>query len=170
MMLFKKHNPLQVDLAPHNLHPLPPLESREQPHGNFQTLTPTVWVIWPCSLKMEKKKIQIVQMGLCDINNSLGGVLEPQSVIRAKNHKVSAQAIENVWQAAMTWGSTAVQRGLREVADWGLVHLPRTARSPRARGRRLQGTIPRIFRRFLGSRLRVGETRSCVSRWVEGSQ
>lgn len=48
--------------------------------------------------------MQIVQMGLCDINNSPGGVLDPQSVTRAKNHKVSAQAIENVWQAAMTWG------------------------------------------------------------------
>lgn len=75
---------------------------------------------------MEKKKMQIVQMGLCDINNSPGGVLDPQSVTRAKNHKVSAQAIENVWQAAMTWGSTAVQRGLREVADCGLVHLQQT--------------------------------------------
>lgn len=70
--------------------------------------------------------MQIVQMGLCDINNSLGGVLEPQSVTRAKNHKVSAQAIENAWQTAMTWGSTAVQRGLREVTDWSLVHLQQT--------------------------------------------
>ena len=64
-------------------------------------------------------------MGVCDINNSLGGVLEPQSVTVAKNHKVSAQPIENVWQAAMTWG-LAVQRELREVADWGLVHLQQT--------------------------------------------
>lgn len=37
--------------------------------------------------------MQIVQMGLCDINNSPGGVLEPHSVTRAKNHKVSAQAL-----------------------------------------------------------------------------
>lgn len=81
-------------------------------------------------------------MGLCDINISPGGVLEPQSVTRAKNHKVSAQAIENVWQAAMTWGSTAVQRGLREVADCGLVHLKQTVYP---RERKLQGTVPRIF-------------------------
>ena len=73
--------------------------------------------------------MQTVQMGLCDINNSQGGVLEPQSYTMAKNHKVSAQAMENVWQAAMTWGSTAVQRGLREVADLGLVHLQQTVHS-----------------------------------------
>lgn len=62
-------------------------------------------------------------MGLCDIN-SVGGVLEPQSVTKGKkkNLKVSAQTIKNVWQAAMTWGSTAIQRGLREVADGRLVH------------------------------------------------
>lgn len=78
--------------------------------------------------------MQIVQLGLCDINNSPGGVLEPQSVTRAKNHKVSTQAIENVWQAAMTWGSTAVQRGLREVADCGLVRLQQTVHPSREEG------------------------------------
>lgn len=61
-------------------------------------------------------------MGQCDIN-SVGGVLEPQSATKGKkNLKVSAQTIKNVWQAAMTWGSTAIQRGLREVADGRLVH------------------------------------------------
>ncbi|KAK1894015.1 AT-rich interactive domain containing protein 1B [Dissostichus eleginoides] len=36
-------------------------------------------------------------MGLCDINNSPGGVLKPQFVTRANIHKVSAQAIENAY-------------------------------------------------------------------------
>ena len=73
-------------------------------------------------------------MGLCDINNSPGGALEPQSVTRAKNHKVSAQAIESVWQAAMTWGSTAVQRG----------RLVQSTQSKKE-GRKQQGDVPGIF-------------------------
>lgn len=103
------------------------------------------------SAKMEKKKkMQIVQMGLCVINNSPGGVLKPQSVTRAKNHKVSAQAIENVWQAAMTWGSTAVQRGLREVADCGLVHLQQTVHPSREEGSR-RAPFPGFFHSVVGT-------------------
>ena len=73
-------------------------------------------------------------MGLCDINNSPGGELDPQSVTRAKNHKVSTQTIENVWQAAMTWGLAASQRGLGEVADCNLVRLQLTIHPGRKEG------------------------------------
>lgn len=41
-------------------------------------------------------------------------------------------------------------------------------RPPEARGRRLQGTIPRIFHSVAGSRLWVKETWKCVFHWLQG--
>lgn len=60
-------------------------------------------------------------------------VLDPHSVAGAKNHSVFSQTIKSLWQAAMTWRSTAFQIQLGEVAE-GNKPSTNKARSDRESG------------------------------------